>query len=152
MRDALATYVADPSMATEGCLWFPDLTVADPLHVLPFALSAILLVNVVPRSRLAWRQFLGLDPPAVTWTGNLKWRLRIQRGLLVVAVAIGPLTIHLPAALHLYWITSATLAQVQSFIVGKFIPMPKTVRSARREGLICVMPTRSDTAKPDKKP
>ncbi|KAK3293501.1 uncharacterized protein B0H64DRAFT_215113 [Chaetomium fimeti] len=148
---ALPTYVAEPSMATEGCLWFPDLTVADPLHVLPFVLSAMLLLNVVPRTQMAWRQLLGLETPPETWTGNTKWRLRMQRALFVVALAIGPLTINLPAALHLYWITSATLTKLYTTVISKLMPLPQNVRPATREGMPLVMPTRDDKTKPDEK-
>ena len=34
------------TMQTGGLLWFPDLTLADPLHLLPFLTSATLLATI----------------------------------------------------------------------------------------------------------
>ena len=35
-----------PKIAHEGALWFPDLTVADPTLILPFAVGIINLSNI----------------------------------------------------------------------------------------------------------
>jgi inner membrane protein COX18 len=142
VQEGLARYLADPSMATGGCLWFPDLTAADPLHILPLALSAILVLNVMPKTMPQLRILLGLDSTPEGAIGSSKWRLRLQRSLLMVAMAVGPLTMDLPAALHLYWISSAALTATQTAIISWLMPMPKNVPPAKRGESVFVMPTR----------
>lgn len=139
---ALAYSGADMSMATGGCLWFPDLLVADPYHILPLALSAVFFLGVVPKSQAAWRRVLGLDSTPETALGTEKWRLRLQRILLTLSLAVGPLTMDLPAALHLYWISSAVVGTLESRIVGRLMPLPKIVPPARRDRPVIMLPTR----------
>lgn len=109
----------EPSLSTGGCLWFPDLTVPDPYHVLPVMLSAAMLWVVLPKTLEHTRQLL--DPTAI----NLTWRTRLHRALLVISLAIGPLTMHLPAAMHLYWISSTLIATAQRDLVQKIWKLPK---------------------------
>ncbi|OIW27249.1 hypothetical protein CONLIGDRAFT_419830 [Coniochaeta ligniaria NRRL 30616] len=110
----------EPSLSTGGCLWFPDLTVQDPYHVLPFMLSAAMLWVVLPRTLDHTRQLL--DPTAI----NLTWRTRLHRALLVIALALGPLTMHLPAAMHIYWISSTLIATGQREVIHKVLKLPET--------------------------
>jgi inner membrane protein COX18 len=141
----------DPSLATGGCLWFPDLTAADPYHVLPFALSAVLLLNLLRTAHtgMGIRSLFNLAEKNQIVLVQNKWRLRVQRALLMVAVAVGPMTMDLPAALHLYWICSAALTGVQTEIIARLMPMPKTVTPAKRNQAVeLVRPTREGTKKP----
>ncbi|KAK4115460.1 hypothetical protein N656DRAFT_702678 [Canariomyces notabilis] len=141
----------DPSLATGGCLWFPDLTAADPYHVLPFALSAVLLLNLLRTAHtgMGIRSLFNLAEKNQIVLVQNKWRLRVQRALLMVAVAVGPMTMDLPAALHLYWICSAALTGVQTEIIARLMPMPKTVTPAKRtQAVELVRPTREGTKKP----
>ncbi|KAK4148779.1 hypothetical protein C8A00DRAFT_47462 [Chaetomidium leptoderma] len=148
VQEALASVsVADPSMMTGGCLWFPDLTVADPCHILPFALSAILVMNMLPKTQASLRVLLGLDSMPGAALGANMWRLRMQRGLLLVAMVIGPLTMDLPAALHLYWTSSAALTWAQTAAISRLMPMPTIVAPAKKGETILVMPTREETTK-----
>ncbi|KAL2197141.1 hypothetical protein P885DRAFT_35964 [Corynascus similis CBS 632.67] len=146
-QETVTRYVADHSFATGGCLWFPDLTAADPYHILPFALSAILVWNMLPKSQAGFRTLFGLDnaPAAVAVQSEVKWPLRLQRGLLMVALAAGPLTMDLPAALHLYWISSAVMTSAQTAIIAKIMPLPRTVPPARGQDTFLIQPTREDT-------
>lgn len=144
-----ATSLAHPDMATGGCLWFPDLTVADPLHILPFALSAIVLLNLIPKSQEAWRVTLGLHTGPTAAFDMVKWRLRMHRAMLVVAVSIGPLTMDLPAAIHLYWISTAVLTSVQTHLIWRLMPMRKIAAPAKsNEGTVIILPKREETKKP----
>ncbi|KAL2167762.1 hypothetical protein VTG60DRAFT_858 [Thermothelomyces hinnuleus] len=146
-QDAATWYAADSSMITGGCLWFPDLTVADPYHILPFALSAILVINALPKSQAGLRALFGLDktPEAIAAYQEIKWRLRLQRGLLIVALAAGPLTMNLPAALHLYWVSSATMTLAQTAIISKAIPLPRQVPPAKGQDTFLMLPKRGNT-------
>ncbi|KAL2179808.1 uncharacterized protein P884DRAFT_256041 [Thermothelomyces heterothallicus CBS 202.75] len=146
-QDTATWYAADSSMITGGCLWFPDLTVADPYHILPFALSAILVINTLPKSQAGLRALFGLDktPEAIAAYQEIKWRLRLQRGLLIVALAAGPLTMNLPAALHLYWVSSATMTLAQTAIISRAIPLPRQVPPAKGQDTFLMLPTRGNT-------
>lgn len=98
------------SMATEGMLWFPNLLVADPELMLPFVLSATMLLHAV-----------GLrDPTSI-------WGKRFKRSLGVVCLAVGPLTINVPSALLLYWISSSGSAFLQAVALNKLMPIPTPV-------------------------
>lgn len=112
----------ETSLATEGMLWFPDLLAADPHLVLPFALSATILLNVFGGPR---GQDLALS----------KWPLRLKRGIGFVALLIGPIMLHVPSALLVYWISSSGLAFIQAMVLEKVMPIkapPKPCQSPTR--------------------
>jgi mitochondrial inner membrane protein COX18 len=118
----------EPSLTSGGCLWFTDLTVADPLHVLPFLLSLAMFANIVPTSRAGWDRLLNYSKASSDGAGNAaaidtnQWSSRLQRGLLVLSLAVGPATMNLPAALHLYWISSATFSLLYSQAIKALFP------------------------------
>ncbi|KAH8678351.1 hypothetical protein BX600DRAFT_148849 [Xylariales sp. PMI_506] len=127
------------TLATEGMLWFPDLTAADPYCVLPFAVSAMMLVNLVPAEASQRRRFFGLrharedgtlvpeqeEKEAIVSSG--KWRGRLGRLMVCLSLAIGPLTMQFPAALHLYWLTSSAVNYVLHRIVRWSMPIKVVV-------------------------
>lgn len=127
IADTIVHAAADPSLTTGGVLWFPDLTVADPWHVLPLALSAILVANVWPKTA-AGRQavFNMAGGPTESNTRldlGMRGRLGLHRGLFVVSLLVGPLTMNLPAALHLYWISSSTLSWATQKMLARMYPV-----------------------------
>ncbi|KIH89222.1 hypothetical protein SPBR_07325 [Sporothrix brasiliensis 5110] len=126
--DSVSSLV-DPTFATGGCLWFPDLTVADPCYVLPFALSAALVVNILPKTDAARRALFGLKPAASS-SGAVaiesKGAQTILRALLLLSLSVGPLTLHFPAAIHLYWLSSA----VATHIITRCIRLLRPLRSS----------------------
>lgn len=128
-QDALASIAVEPSLATGGCLWFPNLLEADPYHILPFAVSAVLVLNLMPESSAARRELFGLQPGAgdkrAALHGQSRGRRGFQRSMLLIALAIGPVTMDLPAALHLYWLTSASFSLAVSKGIKLFRPLPK---------------------------
>ncbi|KAI1347758.1 hypothetical protein F5Y01DRAFT_307284 [Xylaria sp. FL0043] len=114
------TAIVDPSLTYEGCLWFTDLTASDPYHILPLALSATLILNLLPKSSAQFldrvRIAFGRQPKsarAQTLASDEKVGVRERLSamfhvcLVSLAALIGPLTLDLPAALHLYWLTSS---------------------------------------------
>lgn len=134
-------------LSTGGCLWFPDLTVADPLHLLPFALSVVLVANVMPRTQVGARRMFGLDGGGATAPMG-KTSERLRRGLVVMALAIGPVTMDLPAALHLYWLSSSTLSLLQTELTAYFMPLPNsTLRPCTEMELRFIRPRRKKTQK-----
>jgi len=141
----------EPSFSTGGCLWFPDLTAADPYHILPFAFSAVVVYNLLPSSWEATRLLLGLSPtpggkPPVHMTGQLSspTRLRLHRIFLIFGLSLASLTWNLPSAILLYWITSSLAYQVYAKAVKYLLPIPKPkVTSCKPQSPIFLMPRRT---------
>lgn len=140
---AETTAVVDPSLTFEGCLWFTDLTASDPYHILPLALSCTLVWNLIPKSDAPFsdrvRLALGLRPTSAPahmlgLTAHDKatlgwgWRSQFSRILMVFAVLIGPLTMNLPAALHLYWVTSSATNAMFMGILRRRMPVRGALR------------------------
>lgn len=123
---APAVFELEPSLSTEGFLWFPDLTAADPLHILPFVLSAVMVLNIAPRPLSRILETLGLKPRGeqASLDPRKTMQQRLQSILLAVAILLGPLTLNLPTALLVYWISSATFTLIQAEIVRKVFKKP----------------------------
>jgi inner membrane protein COX18 len=102
------------SLATEGALWFPDLLVPDPQLILPFLLSGAVFLNLTNARGRAANQAV--------------WQRRLQRSLKLVALALGPLTLQVPSAMLVYWISSSLLAYVQAVILDRAMPMPPAIK------------------------
>ena len=95
----------EQSFATEGALWFPDLLAADPQMVLPFMLSGAILLNLSNAG------------------GTTLWQKRLKRSLGLVGLALGPLTLQIPSAMLIYWISSSMLAYLQAALLDKAMPI-----------------------------
>lgn len=130
--DILSSISLEPTFATGGCLWFPNLLVPDPYHILPFAISALLFTHMIPDTTAERRDLFGLKPLATK--GNTMavgggrsgmWRA-FQRSLLVMALAIGPATMDMPAALHLYWMASVGCSLMVTKGVKRLMPITKS--------------------------
>ncbi|KAI5968129.1 COX18 [Candida theae] len=121
--DNLHNKALDPSLYVEGCLWFQDLAVADPMHVFPLILGVISLCNVewtfrtLELSRLTQR--LKYRPNLTDAVGNF------ARMSIVFMMAI---SIHAPAALVLYWISSQVFSLVQNVVLDIRYPISFTPR------------------------
>lgn len=98
----------EQSFSIEGALWFPNLLVPDPMFILPFILSGSLLTNIFYHSRQAK-------------TTN-KWQRRINNSFKIMALAIGPLTLQVPSAMLVYWISSSAIALGHSIVLHWYIP------------------------------
>ena len=119
----------DPSLATEGVLWFPNLQEADPYLILPFILSAILFIraqqgrgsiDVVFEPRM---EDIAKEHAKDPETPNLrKNKLRRQRIAAVLALAAGPATLQFPSAMLLYWITTSVYEDCTALILQKWMP------------------------------
>ncbi|MCJ1433592.1 hypothetical protein MMC27_002955 [Xylographa pallens] len=114
--DFISPYI-EPSMAFEGGLWFPDLLVPDPMLILPFALSACFFATIVQQDRRALSRYGVLS----------KWQTRRSRISKYVVLAIGPLTLHLPSAMLIYWMASSLTILGQTILMEYFLPIPPMV-------------------------
>jgi len=118
----------EPSMATEGALWFSDLLVPDPLLILPVVLSASMFANISYQEKQSIKRD-GL---------RSKWNQRLSRILKLVALAVVPLTLNVPSAMLVYWSSSALTALGQAVLINHFFPIPPKIRPCKliRKGLI----------------
>lgn len=136
VEETARTAIIDPSLTYEGCLWFTDLTTSDPYHILPLALSASLLLNLLPKTKEKFldrvRVARGLPPKsahAQTLAGDEKVgrgeriRANFYLSMIGLATLVGPLTMDLPAALHLYWLASSASNGLLTKGVRHFMPV-----------------------------
>ena len=104
-------FYLEPSMASEGALWYENLAAADPTHNLSFILSATTFAHV-------W------------WSSREATSLRskvVRRLLLSGAVLILPLTLNLPSAVLLFWLSSTCGAILQRVVLTSLYPVPKPI-------------------------
>lgn len=87
-----------PSMQTGGLWWFQDLTVCDPLYILPLAVTATM-----------WC-VLELGAETGVQSSDLQWMRNIIR---VMPLVVLPITIHFPTAVFVYWLSSNMFSLVQ---------------------------------------
>ena len=111
----------EPSLATEGALWFPDLLVADSALVLPFALSASLLAAILLQERKLQREGIPFG----------KGRIWLGRVLKSWALLIGPATLHLPSGMLIYWISSTWFALGQNLVLDRYLPIKPIVKPCK---------------------
>jgi len=121
----------ESDFATEGALWFPNLLLADPQLLLPFMLSGAILLNLFGHKPVA------LGP----------WMTRFRRSMGIVALCVGPIMIHVPSALVLYWVSSSVLAYGQSLLLERLMPIKKSITPCQPK-----RPMRSGLGVPEEKP
>lgn len=115
----------EPSLATEGALWFPDLLAGDPTGILPAVLTVSILVNV----RAGWKAPKMkeiADLPRLEMTRHLSTiGLRLFIQALALNVGVASYLYGMPTALMVYWITSTNTATLQTYLLQKYMfPVP----------------------------
>ncbi|GKT49973.1 mitochondrial inner membrane protein oxa1-1 [Colletotrichum spaethianum] len=127
----------EAGMANGGMLWFTDLTVADPTMALPGILMLTMGYTMFPKQEEMRKLVFDFGNSQAYMTPGLKWRVRLQRGLLVSAILVPALCSNLPAGLFVYWIASMAFTQVSGKVVDRVFPKPHTVQPCRhREPII----------------
>ncbi|KAL8842800.1 MAG: hypothetical protein Q9205_007877 [Flavoplaca limonia] len=111
----------EPSFATEGALWFPDLLAPDPQLILPFVLSISLLANITHVEQTARK----LN------TKQTAFRRRLGNAFKIVALAVGPLTLSMPSAIHVYWISSSVFALAYNALMSWYWPLVVGVKPCK---------------------
>ncbi|XP_030658190.1 mitochondrial inner membrane protein OXA1L [Nomascus leucogenys] len=88
-----------PSLQTGGLWWFQDLTVSDPIYILPLAVTATM-----------WA-VLELGAETGVQSSDLQWMRNVIRVMPLITL---PITMHFPTAVFMYWLSSNlfSLAQV----------------------------------------
>ncbi|KAL2223323.1 putative mitochondrial export translocase Oxa2 [Thermoascus aurantiacus ATCC 26904] len=111
----------EPSLASEGALWFPDLLAGDPTGVLPAILCLSILLNI----RLGWKAptFKEIsDLPDLEFKKQVTLRLfRILIQIMAVNVGVASYVYGMPTGLMIYWITSSNVATLQTFLLDKYM-------------------------------
>lgn len=109
----------EPSMATEGALWFPDLLAADPYYALPVMLSSILLANI----NFGWKKKTSEEIAQLPAREAFRARAMngLRTGLNLVALSVAPTCVRaeVPAGLLLFWISSSGFATLQTVLMRK---------------------------------
>ncbi|GKT57130.1 mitochondrial export translocase Oxa2 [Colletotrichum tofieldiae] len=127
----------EAGMANGGMLWFTDLTVADPTMALPGILMLTMGYTMFPKQEEMRKLVFDFGNSQAYMTPGLKWRVRLQRGLLVSAVIVPALCSNLPAGLFVYWIASMAFTQVSGKVVDRVFPKPHVIQPCRtREPII----------------
>ncbi|KAE8388534.1 60Kd inner membrane protein-domain-containing protein [Aspergillus alliaceus] len=118
----------EPSLATEGAFWFPDLLAGDPTGILPAALTASILLNL----HTGWkaRPFAEMaDLPKVELYKQLTIRgIRTFVQVLALNVGLSSYYFEMPSALLLYWISSSSIATLQTLSLDKLMFKKKPLK------------------------
>lgn len=121
----------EPTLATEGALWFPDLLAGDPSGVLPLLVTGTILLNVA----VGWKS-PSMAKISQMPTSQMRQQLAFRAIKLIIqllAVNIG-MSAHaygMPAGLMIYWITSGNIATLQSLLLDRLI-FPKPMESWKK--------------------
>jgi inner membrane protein COX18 len=127
-----ARLATEPTFATEGAFWFPDLLAGDPTGVLPVLLSASILTNVLS----GWKthRLTDLwDLPKMELTRAMTTKT-LKGFVVLLAMHIGVLAYMtgMPAGLIIYWIASTTTASLQTLFLDEFVFADKPIKPWRQ--------------------
>ncbi|RAO64164.1 uncharacterized protein BHQ10_000176 [Talaromyces amestolkiae] len=122
----------EPSLATEGALWFPDLLAGDPTGALPAMLGLTILTNVS----------LGF-PTSTAAEASDKRDLQMyfstaligmKKFLMILApyIAFSAWMSGMPAGMMLYWIVSTNTAMLQNKFYDRFLFVNKPLEALPR--------------------
>lgn len=132
----------EPSFATEGMLWFQDLTAADPTLTLPFLVSALTIANLQLGSRIPKKS--DKDEKAVINKGMADKALAqgaLHKILLFGAFLIGPLTLQVPSGIMLYWASSSMASIAQNLLVDRVWPLEQPIGRCKRPLFLSYIPS-----------
>ena len=116
----------EPTLATEGAFWFPDLLVPDPMLILPFALTASLFGSIL----FYERRIRAIGVPLSVW------QIRLQRIIKIVALAMGPMTLGMPSGILIYWISSSLCVLAQNVFLEWYIPSTVAIQPCKPKRLL----------------
>lgn len=102
----------EPTFATEGWLWFTDLTVRDPTLNLPFLVCGMMLFNFSFNSSTVSKSDAKVPKPSTIG------RKVIQTFFILLA----PFLIPIPAGVLWYWFSSTSFAMISSKLLEKLFP------------------------------
>ncbi|KKK25430.1 hypothetical protein P175DRAFT_0505302 [Aspergillus ochraceoroseus IBT 24754] len=122
----------EPSLATEGALWFPDLLAGDATGILPAALTLSILLNV----HLGWKapKLNSLaELPRLEMAKHLTVRgIRTLIQVLALNIGVSSYLYEMPTALMVYWISSSNIATLQTYLLEKYMFPTPSLKSWRQ--------------------
>lgn len=155
----------EPTLTSEGMLWFTDLTAADPYYILPVCFTALTIINLIPKDEAARRALFprlhaflkrrghgnqGASPQAgpqdlttsPTETVQLSggWRVRLIRTLVFFSPGLIVLTGGFPAAMHLYTVTSVLITMASRSLVTRFAPLTARATTSKHREMPVIRP------------
>lgn len=130
----------EPSLATEGALWFPDLMAGDPTGILPAMLTLSILLNI----RAGWKapalSELS-DLPRIELAKHLTVKgLRLFIQVLALNIGLSSYYHEMPAALMVYWITSTNTATLQTYLLEKYMVSTQPLKPWRQMHIAYKLP------------
>ncbi|KAI9036845.1 putative mitochondrial export translocase Oxa2 [Aspergillus affinis] len=130
----------EPSLATEGALWFPDLMAGDSTGILPAVMTFSILLNI----RSGWKapalSELS-DLPRLELAKKLSVKgLRVFIQVLALNVGLSSYYHQFPAALMLYWITSTNTATLQTYLLDKYMIFNQPLKPWRQMHIAYTLP------------
>lgn len=116
--NSLSNKPLDPTLCEEGLLWFNDLTISDPYHIIPLVLGTISLCNI------EWT-FKTLEILRLTQKKLLRPTLadsmsNISRMSIVFMMAIA---FNAPVALSLFWLSLQLFSLIQNIFLDIVFPI-----------------------------
>jgi inner membrane protein COX18 len=121
----------EPSLATEGALWFPDLLAGDSTGILPALLTLSIILNV----RAGWKAPSlpdMADLPRIEIAKNMAVRsIRVLVQVLALNIGVSGYLYEMPSALMIYWISSTNIATLQNFLLERYM-MSKSLKPWRK--------------------
>lgn len=122
----------EPSLASEGALWFPDLLAGDPSGTLPLLLTTSIILNVRNGWNVTPWHELADKPKSQLFLGLFFRGLRVLIQGLAINLGYMAFAHDMPAALMIYWITSTNAATLQTYFLEKYMfvrpPIPPYVQ------------------------
>lgn len=111
----------EPSLASEGAFWFPDLLAGDPTAILPLLLSMSISLNIkLGWKSPSWKELA--DLPDLEFKKQFTLRLfKMLIQIMAVNVGVASYVYGMPSGLMIYWITSSSVATLQTFILDRYM-------------------------------
>ncbi|PYH99234.1 mitochondrial export translocase Oxa2 [Aspergillus ellipticus CBS 707.79] len=138
----------EPSLATEGALWFPDLLAGDPTGILPLAMTASILLNI----RAGWKAPPMKDLaalPKIEMYKKLSVRgLRLFIQVLALNIGLSSYVAEMPAALMIYWTTSTNIATLQTLLLDRVMFPTKPLKPWTKYFMLPNSPVKHINLKP----
>ncbi|RUS82554.1 hypothetical protein EGW08_009684 [Elysia chlorotica] len=103
LNPALDGHEECTSLAEEGALWFPDLTMTDSTWVLPVLMGFVTLFNI--------------EMTHLKVGEETKYRKRLTLFLRFLAFLFVPISSTMPSAMVFYWVNSGFLAALQNVLI-----------------------------------
>jgi inner membrane protein COX18 len=123
---------AEPTLASEGTLWFSDLLAGDSTGILPLMLTFSILGNL--RGSIATKTFAeasDLEKPQMIVQIFLKFTKYFGQAFAFYIGLMAYLS-GMPTGLLLYWITSTNVATLQTLFVNNYLFVNKPMTAARQ--------------------